>query len=528
MLIQDAKPSFYYYVTQKDKYAIGDNRFQKIFTCSPEAMGIIDSMLKITEVNQAACELFRCEAGDLSGKDILELVFEEDRHLVSGLRQQLDNDGIIRNAEVRLTRKSGEVFTGSFSAYVIYGRQGTPAEYISLIRDITLEKQIEKELKEAKQHAEEADCLKTAFLANMSHEIRTPMNAIIGFSELLTDPDLSREELDNYTKIIKNRCTHLLQIVNDILDISRIEANQIELKENPVNLNHLLDELYLYYAQKLVDEKKFRLALNVEKMLDDEESAILVDELRLRQVIGNLLDNAVKFTSEGTIGYGYRIVQNMVLFHVTDTGIGIPEEKHEIIFQRFRQIDTSLSRQFGGNGLGLAICKAFVELMGGQIWLESETGKGSAFYFTVPLKREVSMVPNAEPRSGSMNFDWRDRRILLVEDDRQSAGFIRELFRLTRVELIIASNAEEALRIFSDGDEFDLVLMDIQLPDRNGLELARLFKGINRNIPVIAQTAYAMEGDNIKCIQAGCDDYISKPLNISELLGMIDGFLSER
>ncbi|MBN2480845.1 MAG: response regulator [Bacteroidales bacterium] len=390
-----------------------------------------------------------------------------------------------------------------------------------------MQKERELDLIRSRQKAEEADRLKTAFLTNMSHEIRTPMNAIIGFSELLSNPEVTQDEISSYTRIIKSRCNHLLQIVNDILDISKIEANQIELKEIHVNLNHLFDDLNMYYAQKIIDEKKFKIILNVEKPEEDNRSVFLVDELRLRQIIGNLLDNAVKFTREGKIEFGYRFIENRVLIYVSDTGIGIAEEKHDSIFERFSQIDTSLVRQFGGNGLGLAICKAFVELMGGRIWLESKVGEGSTFLFTLPWKNGQPDKPAENKQPEIRNFIWKGRKILLVEDDRSSAKFMHELLKLTHVEMTVAYTAADALEVFTGDQHFDLVLMDIQLPDRNGLDLARLFKGYDRNVPIIAQTAYAMEGDNIKCIQAGCDDYISKPLNISDLFLKLGRFLAK-
>jgi signal transduction histidine kinase len=403
---------------------------------------------------------------------------------------------------------------------------GKPLKIIGLVEDISNHKQIQFELLESKHKAEEADRLKTAFLTNMSHEIRTPMNAIIGFSELLADPGINKEDIASYTKIIKNRSSHLLQIVNDILDISRIEANQVELKESPLILNQLLDDLYLFYAQKLIDDKKFRILLNIEKSLDDSNSVICIDELRLRQVLGNLLDNAVKFTHEGSIEFGYRLIADEFVFHVSDTGIGIPEEKHEVIFERFRQVDASLARQYGGNGLGLAICKAFVELMGGKIWLESNQGSGTTFYFSIRSGKVQNIKSDSKTRhSGLTGFRWAGKRILLVEDDVHSAAFMHELFCLTGVDLITAYTAKEALKLFGTSPDFDLVLMDIQLPDKSGIELTRQMKKIDTKIPVIAQTAFAMPGDNIKCLQAGCDDYISKPVNISELFSKINNIL---
>ncbi|MBN1159401.1 MAG: response regulator [Bacteroidales bacterium] len=489
---------------------------------------MINGDLNVEGMNDAASETFNGPPEELHEIHCHKLLHGSDMPCdfckIQSLKSGKENDFTYSFAkeglifDCRLSRMTGPVDKPKY-IYLIERRSGSP-------EGSDMQKDRERELIRSRQKAEEADRLKTAFLTNMSHEIRTPMNAIIGFSELLSNPEITQEEISSYTRIIKSRCNHLLQIVNDILDISKIEANQIELKEIHVNLNHLFDDLYMYYAQKVIDEKKFRINLNVEKPQENAGNVIMVDELRLRQIIGNLLDNAVKFTREGKIEFGYRFIEDRVLIYVSDTGIGIAEEKHGNIFERFSQIDTSLVRQFGGNGLGLAICKAFVELMGGKIWLESKVGEGSTFLFTLPRKNGQQDQPEEEKPQEIRNFNWKGKKILLVEDDRSSARFMHELLKLTHVEMAFAYTASEALEIFTGDQHFHLVLMDIQLPDRNGLDLARLFKGYNRTVPIIAQTAYAMEGDNIKCIQAGCDDYISKPLNISDLFLKLDRFLS--
>jgi signal transduction histidine kinase len=471
--------------------------------------------------------LFDMDPGyaEITVSQYAEKIHKDDVESVrKAILDMLEGNTEFFDAEYRIYDRNGQVkWLHDRGVIAVRTAEGKPLKAIGLVQDISHYKQVQVELLMSKQKAEEADRLKTAFLTNMSHEVRTPMNAIIGFSELLTDSGISKEDISSYTAIIKNRSSHLLQIVNDILDISRIEANQVELKESAIFLNQLLDDLYLFYAQKLIDDKKLKIVLTIEKSLDDERSVFRADELRLRQVLGNLLDNALKFTQEGTIDFGYRLINGQFVFHVADTGIGIPSEKHEVIFERFRQADLSLARQYGGNGLGLAICKAFVELMGGRIWMESKPGHGSEFYFSIPSgKIENTSTGKKKKQHGLTGFRWSGKRILLVEDDENSAEFMRKLFKLTGVELIVAGSAKEALQSFTTTKPFDLVLMDIQLPDKNGIELMRLFKMVDSRVPVIAQTAYAMAGDNIKCLQAGCDDYISKPVNISDLFSKVN------
>jgi signal transduction histidine kinase len=392
-------------------------------------------------------------------------------------------------------------------------------------QDISLQKQLQIQLSAARKHAEESDHLKTAFLTNMSHEIRTPMNAIIGFSELMSDPSISREDIAVYAGIIKTRSTHLLQIVSDILDISRIESNTVEFKETAFALNPLLDDIYMVYAQRLIDDKKKSISLRVEKALHDASFLILSDELRLRQILGNLLDNALKFTHTGTVSFGYRLSNGELVFFVKDTGVGIPADKHNLIFERFRQADVTLVRQFGGNGLGLSICKALVEMMGGRIWVESASGAGSEFFFTLPQSRvAITDAPEATRFTGIPVLDWKGKRILLVEDDPVSAGLLQEILSRTGVGITVVTTANEAIKVFKK-NMFDLVLMDVLLPDMSGLEVTRILKEKQQNLPVIAQTAYAMPGHGLQCLQAGCDEYITKPVNISELFSAVNRYL---
>jgi signal transduction histidine kinase len=464
-----------------------------------------------------------------SREQALKLIKEEDREVfLSSVEQLRSGKSFFCVVEFRSSVRNGtEKWYRSTGIVLRSSAEGSPLTLGGIIQDITGHKQIQLRLNEALKKAEETDKLKSAFLSNISHELRTPLNAIIGFSELIIDPNVSKEDIYTYAGIIKSRSTHLLQVVGDILDISRLESNLLEIKETAFALNPFLDDLFLIYAQKLLDEKKGNIHLHIDKALHDASFLIISDEYRLKQILGNLIDNAIKFTRHGSITFGYKLNEKELLFFVRDTGIGIPPDKHGIIFDRFSQADNSMVRQFGGNGLGLAICKALVEIMGGRIWLESKTEVGSEFIFTLPpSKVAISDMPKVAKSAGVQIQNWLNKRILLVEDDPLSAGLLGDVFGRTGAEVVTAGNGREALRFFTN-EHFDIVIMDILLPDVSGLEITRIIKQQKPDIPVIAQTAYAMPGDNLQCLQAGCDEYITKPVNICELISLMNRYFRQ-
>ncbi|MEI6433475.1 MAG: response regulator [Bacteroidota bacterium] len=392
-----------------------------------------------------------------------------------------------------------------------------------------------KELIAAKEKAEQSDLLKSAFLANMSHEIRTPMNSIVGFAGMLTDPDLTASEREKYSWIVKSRSDDLLHIINDILDISRIESGNATIDNREVRINNLLDEIETITTQKIQRANKTHLALSCKKSLPTGRDVFQSDPYIIRQVLFNLLDNALKFTIVGSISYGYNNPENgMITFFVSDTGIGISSENQEMVFKTFRQADVSDHHQYGGTGLGLAICKGSVELLGGKIWLESIPGKGSTFSFSVPYKpydsqikpkRERRLTGVAQQSATSENFQWQGKRLVLVEDEPSNMEFLKIVLSHTGAEIIFAWNGNDLRNLYPVLDTIDLILLDMRLPDSNGWALVKEIKAIRKDIPVIAQTAFAMSGDKEKSLAAGCDDYISKPISKPVLLQMLSRYL---
>jgi len=401
------------------------------------------------------------------------------------------------------------------------------AEYNILNEELTDSinqiRKINLELYSAKEKAEESDMLKSMFLANMSHEIRTPMNAIMGFSDLLLEEGLSKAKIGKYVQIIHSSSLQLLTVISDILDISKIEAGQIHFSSDLIDINKLMSQLFQTY-KKSGKLKNNRLRCTCEKPKETVQT--MTDGNRIKQVLCNLLDNAIKFTNNGAIEMGYKMVGNFIEFYVKDTGIGISQDNHELVFQRFRQVDATDNRINGGNGLGLSISKALVEKLGGSIHLKSNLGKGSEIRFTIPITN--STLINLDQLTDTFSiplFEGEGKTILIAEDEINSYAYFEEILRTSKVKIIHAWNGNEAVEFVKNDSNISLVLMDIKMQDMNGYEALRVIKKIRPELPVIAQTAYAMSLDITQSLQAGFDNYISKPIARDSLIELISGYL---
>lgn len=388
-------------------------------------------------------------------------------------------------------------------------------------------KTFETKLQLAKEKAEELDKLKTSFLANLSHEIRTPMNAIIGFSNMLADTGLSVNDRKEYIALIKNSGINLMNLINDIIDISKIEAGQLELERSDLQLSDLLNEILAIFNREKIEKEKQLIEIILE--LPPKEIDIFnTDMVRLKQIFVNLLGNALKFTDKGYIKFGYQLEENSVKFFVSDTGIGIPQDKQNLIFDRFQQVDNSYTREYGGTGLGLTISRKLVEMMGGYIFLESETGKGSTFFFTLPLNNVT--YKTTEISMEKKNLPWQGIVILVAEDVESNYLYLNKILSKKGATVLWAKNGQEAVDIFKTQIEkqpIDVILMDIQMPLMNGYQATKLIKEINPDVPIIAQTAFALENDREKTLAAGCDDYISKPIKPDDLTNILVKYINQ-
>lgn len=383
------------------------------------------------------------------------------------------------------------------------------------------------ELQLAKEKAQESDRLKTAFLQNMSHEIRTPMNAIMGFSELLIKQYNNKHKLEHYTHIIQQRCSDLLELINEILDIAKIESGQLPVNTEECHLPSLFEELRDFFTEYSKKINKQHVKFHAHLDCNPANSVIITDKIKLKQIFINLISNSFKFTENGSIEIGCNFDnEGNIRFYVSDTGIGIPSDQLEVIFERFTQVYHGPSKFYGGTGLGLSIVKGLVELLKGRINVESQPGKGTIFTFYFPYI--TSTMPEAKEEEGLYGeYAYIKGKILIVEDDVYNAEYIRELLSEHDVETFYAVNGKEARELFQTRNP-DMVLLDIRLPDVLGYELAELMKQEKPSVKIIAQTAYASPSDKQKAIRMGCDDYISKPLKRNDLLSKINKLLKNK
>ncbi len=443
---------------------------------------------------------------------------EEYRQLWETIRS-----GKVWTGEFHNRKKSGELYWEAATISPIFNNEGKITHFLAIKEDVTERNRLNQELVAAKEKAEESDRLKSAFLANISHEIRTPMNGILGFSELLKNPDLKHEARQRYIEVIEQSGSRMLNIINDIVDISKIEAGQMSVNIQETNLNVVFrDLLAFYYHEAKAKELRFTFAME----LPDNKCIIMTDHTKLYQILSNLIKNALKFTRRGSVEFGCKLTgpsNAMLEFYVQDTGSGIPEDQRSMIFERFRQGSISLSRSYEGAGLGLSISKAYVEMLGGQIGVRSQMGEGSSFHFTLPLKLKTKSNPET-PQQTETEKEPIPINILLAEDDENGRLFLKTILEIDNMVVFEARNGKEAVALVNKIPELDLVLMDMQMPEMDGYEATRQIKKIRPELPVIAQTAYAFVEDQTKALEAGCDDYISKPLKRKALQEKIKKF----
>jgi PAS domain S-box-containing protein len=534
-------------------------KFKRIVEQSPVSIVITNTNGIIEYVNKKFTEI--------TGYTKEEAIGQNPSILKSGRMKEDDYkilwDNILSNKEWKgqflNKKKNGELFWENASIFPLFEKDKQVTHFIGLKEDITKQKKDEEKLEEnqlelqkqneklqklneelqkssvriqeinselmnAKDRAIESDKLKSAFLANLSHEIRTPMNGIIGFSEMLALENITPEKRKHYIEVIISSTNQLLSIVNDILDLSKIETGQISLAKEQININKLLIELLSFFKPK-TDAKK--IGFEIEKGLPDEKCILFSDKIRLFQVLSNLIGNAIKFTKEGIVKVGYRLIDDNLEFFVEDTGIGIAQEYQHRLFGRFMQANSEITKNYGGTGLGLAISKSLVELLGGKIWFSSELGSGTVFKFTLPYNPSPKINNQSISLENFPSVISNKTIILLAEDEEINHIFIKEVFDGQPVDLIFAENGLEAVELCKLHPEIDIILMDLKMPLMSGFEATQQIKNFRPDLPIIALTAYAMKEDKETALEIGCIDYLSKPVKSSDLIKCVKKHLKQ-
>lgn len=430
-------------------------------------------------------------------------------------------------AEFRMRHKNGNwVWINSRGKIVEYTPDGKPKRMVGTHIDITHKKTAEKELIKAKEKAIESDRLKSAFLSNMSHEIRTPMNGILGFIDLLKNAELKTETQNYYIDIVKKSGERLLDTINDIIELSKIEAGESPFHETSISVDELMYFFHVFFAPQ-AEQKGIKLIYN--STAKNKNVIIKTDRTKLESILTNLIKNALKFTSQGSIEYGFREEGKKLLFYVKDTGKGITKDKLEIIFERFVQANLKINRGHEGSGLGLSIAKAYTQMLGGEIWVTSEENKGSLFQFTIDyqpvfLKIESEENENIPEQEAT---DYSTFEILVAEDEIINFILIEQLISDMNLRLLHAQNGEQAITICKENPNISLILMDIKMPIMDGFTAAKHIQKIRPNLPIIAQSAYALTHE-IEKFNQFFDDYITKPINRTELKQKIQKFIANQ
>lgn len=503
--------------------AESERRYRTFINTSHDMIFIKDDRMQYIVVNDRLVDFFGLDREKILGKTDFDLMNE-----AGALNCKKSDEIALQKMTLVVNEEeiNGRIYeTNKFPLLLSDKKTGIGG----FIRDVTDVKRLLSDLTDAKNRAEENDRLKTAFLNNLSHEIRTPLNGIVGFSELIVDPAIDEKERARFGKIVKNNSDRLLSIITDIISIATIEAGQETLRATSTDINLLLNDLCQHYRMIL---NAGQVEISFTSTLSGEEARVLTDGTKLAQVISNLVGNAIKFTEKGSIEVECTRKSQWLHFSVTDTGIGIPEQYQQIIFERFRQVDNDKEIIYRGNGLGLAISKAYVELMGGTIGVRSEPAKGSCFYFSIPYQTVMSEIPVEEhtikPKNDFQTMEKdssaTEKLLLIAEDEESNYILTEKMLAPYPYRIIHVTNGQAAINQCLENPDIDMALMDLKMPGVNGYEATRRIRELRPDMPIVAVTAYALSGDREKAIAAGCDDYLAKPFERQDLVAMIEKF----
>jgi two-component system, chemotaxis family, CheB/CheR fusion protein len=515
-------------ISEEKKEYLARHHLASIVDTSEDAIYSLSLNGKILSWNRGAQNFYGYSAEEVLQMDISLLTpdLEQSDHI--DLIREVVSGNTLSNLEHIHRSKNGKIFPVYLTKSPICDRYGNVIAVSNIVKNISRIKDRETELIRAREKAEKAGMMKTAFLQNVSHEIRTPMNSILGFTDILKKRINSGENL-RYIQAVENSGNQLVRIIDDILDISRMEANELHIYKSTFDLHKLLGQVREQFEGVKNNLGKKHIGLNLLVPDPAKDVCLHTDRQRLRQVLDNLLSNAVKNTDTGKIELGYTPREDDLLFFVRDTGRGIRKSQQKSIFKRFNRIENESTKALNGTGLGLSISKGLVRKLGGDIWVESEFGKGSTFYFCIPYEdsgEPVYATARRQEREQKVP-DLEGKTILVAEDDVYSLQMLLVMLSETKAEILYAKDGREALEI-TRSHQIDLALLDIRLPEISGYELLRRIRQENNKIILIAQTAYAMPEETKKILKAGFEEHLKKPISYRALFGVLNRHFSDR
>ena len=516
---------------QKDaiarEYSDTEKFYRMLIQSADDGISFYDREWNLKYTNAAFYSMIGLDQVMYNSINPSDLIHQEDRDYEVKRIEALNTHGFYE-AELRLKHRAGHYVNLSTRSVTVKNDNGEIIGALTISRDITALKQVHEDLIKANIEAETSNRLKSSFLANISHEIRTPLNSVVGFSNLLLSNDLTNEAKEEYIEHINHNSEKLLQIIGDIIDLSRLESSQIEITYEEASVNEIVNEI-VEEARKVIKRNEKSIILNVKNLLEENGDLVFTDKVWLKRVLNHLMDNAVKFTLEGSIQLSYSRENENLVFRIRDTGIGINEENLGHIFEEFRQEINGHHRPFEGLGVGLTLAKEVIERMGGKIYVQSEKGVGSEFSFSVPYRpaggstKIKSKILNYDHLSTPIN--WSSRTCLLVDDNKDILTYLNRVLTDTGITILTARSGIEALEIIKNNMDIDVVLLDMQMPEMNGIEATKEIRKIRRNLPIIAQTAFIFEDDKDIILEAGCDACLIKPIRKDHLLTVMSSFI---
>ncbi len=493
---------------------VNQKKYLELYDHAPVGYVSVTEEGLIKEINLTGAKMLKKGREELIDRNLLLFIEKSSKELFISFLSKIFKRNVNDECEINLTQSGDYIkrilITGTIS-------KSKDICYI-VLNDITDIKNYEYQLIKAREKAEESDRLKSAFLANMSHEIRTPMNGIMGFADLLKDVSYSDVEKIRFVDIIKKSGERMLNIINDLIDISKVESGLMEIKISETNITDQLEYIHAFFSGEV---KKKGLEFTITNRLDNNNICIGTDKEKLFAILTNLVKNAIKYTDKGTIELSCEMKEGSVFFAIRDTGIGISSDRMAAIFERFVQADIKDKRALQGAGLGLTISKAYVEMLGGKIWVNSTLGEGSEFCFSIQCH---SAQPSDNKSQDSAEGDFKSvslKKVLIVEDDDTSKMYLSILLKSVSSQIFVEHDGAEAINCCRNNPDLDLILMDVKLPIVSGYEAVKQIRKFNKDVIIIAQTAYGLTGEYNKAILAGCNNYLSKPISKETLFAML-------